>query len=168
MELKSQGDATKDQIIPTISVHSAQTAKAARAPRVYTRDGDSTQAQQRGAMLQSDEQSLFPSLDDQPFYRDKHLFVHLRHQVVILDGNTIALTRIQYQVLALLVKHAGKVAPRANFLMQIWRHVPELSPRQVDIHINALRRKLGVYANHYIETVTGVGYRFRPMPGENS
>jgi len=47
-----------------------------------------------------DEQSLLPSLD-QPFYRDEHLFVHLRHQVVMLDGEAITLTRKQYQVLAL-------------------------------------------------------------------
>ena len=102
---------------------------------------------------------------DQPYYRDAHLFVDLRHELVTLDGETVRLTRIQYQVLAVLVEHAGEVAPRANFLTQIWRHVPELSPRQVDMHINALRKKLGVYADHYIETVPGVGYRFGPLPG---
>jgi two-component system, OmpR family, KDP operon response regulator KdpE len=100
---------------------------------------------------------------DQQYYRDAHLFVDLRHELVTLDVETVRLTRMQYQVLALLVKHAGEVVPRANFLMQIWRHVPELSPRQVDIHINALRRKLGAYADHYIETVIGTGYRFRPL-----
>jgi len=98
------------------------------------------------------------------FYCDAHLFVDLRHEVVTLDGETVRLTQMQYQVLALLVRQAGEVASRANFLMQIWRHVPELSPRQVDMHIKALRRKLGRYADHYIETVIGVGYRFRPLP----
>ena len=96
------------------------------------------------------------------FYRDAHLFVDLRQQLVTLDGETVSLTRTQYQVLTLLVKHAGEVAPRADFLMQIWRNVPELNPRQVDMHINALRRKLGIYGDQYIETVIGVGYRFRP------
>ena len=98
-------------------------------------------------------------------YRDAHLFVDLRNELVTLDGETIRLTRIQYAVLALLVEHAGEAIPRKNILMHIWHHVPELSPRQVDMHINALRRKLGIYADHYIQTVMGVGYRFRPAPG---
>ena len=108
-----------------------------------------------------DEYSLLPSLD-QPFYRDAHLFVHLRHQVVMLDGKTITLTGLQYRVLVLLVENAGEVVPRGAFLRQIWGHMPELSPRQVDVHIQALRRKLGAYPDRYIETVHGVGYRFWP------
>ena len=81
---------------------------------------------------------------------------------MMLNGKTITLTRLQYRVLVLLVENAGEVVPRGAFLRQIWGHMPELSPRQVDVHIQALRRKLGVYADRYIETVHGVGYRFRP------
>ena len=99
---------------------------------------------------------------NQPFYRDDHLSVDLGKHLVILDSETVRLTRKQYDVLALLVQHAGEVVPRAIFLTQVWGHVPQLSPRQVDIHINSLRKKLGVYADHYIETVMRVGYRFRP------
>jgi hypothetical protein len=61
---------------------------------------------------------LLPSLD-QPFYRDEHLFVHLCHQVVMLDGETVPLHPIEYRLLALLVKHAGEVVPRAIILKQI-------------------------------------------------
>jgi len=110
------------------------------------------------------EQSLLPSLDKR-FYRDEHLFVHLSHQVVMLGGKTITLTRMQYQVLALLVEHAGAVVPRAAFLRQIWGHMPEVNPHQVDQHIRGLRKKLGVYAEQHIEAVVGVGYRFRPAAG---
>jgi DNA-binding response OmpR family regulator len=100
---------------------------------------------------------------NQPFYRDEHLFVDLHHQVVTLDSEIVRLTRLQYRVLALLVEHAGEVVPRAIFLTQIWGHLPELSPRQLDPHLNRLRRKLGIYADLYIETVVGIGYRFRPF-----
>jgi len=72
---------------------------------------------------------------------------------------------MQYEVLAMMVKDAGETVTRAMFLTQIWGHKPELSPRQLDAHIHGLRRKLGVYANQYIETVVGVGYRFRSLPG---
>ena len=108
-------------------------------------------------------QSLLPSLDEQ-YYRDAHLFVHLRHQVVMLDGGTVRLTRMQHRLLALLVQHAGEVIPRASILAQIWGLRPETRPRAVDIHINGLRGRLWTYADQYIETVVGVGYRFRPIP----
>ena len=48
---------------------------------------------------------------DEQFYRDDHLFVHLRHEVVMLDGEAITLTRIEYRLLALLLEHAGEVVP---------------------------------------------------------
>jgi DNA-binding response OmpR family regulator len=71
----------------------------------------------------------------------------------MLDGRILHLTSMEYVLLALLVEHAGEAVPRAIFLMLT---------RKVDMHINGLRRKLGVYAEQYIETVPGVGYRFRP------
>jgi DNA-binding response OmpR family regulator len=108
--------------------------------------------------------SLLPSLD-QHYYSDSHLLVHPRHQVVMLDDQTIALTRMEYLLLALLVEHAGEVVPRPALLMQIWGCTPEIGGQRADQHIHRLRKKLGVYAEHYIETVPGVGYRFRPAPG---
>jgi len=53
---------------------------------------------------------------NQPFYRDDHLFVDLRDQVVMLDNETVTLTRKEYRLLALLVEHAGEVVPRAIIL----------------------------------------------------
>jgi DNA-binding response OmpR family regulator len=93
-------------------------------------------------------QSLKP-----PFYRDEHLFVSLSDQLVILDCNILTLTRTEYRVLAVLVTHAGAVVPRPILLM--------LTP-MVDMHLSRLRKKLGIYFDRHIETVIGVGYRFRP------
>ena len=74
----------------------------------------------------------------------------------ILDPQTLTLTRMEYRLLALLVEHAAEVVPRPILLM--------LTPT-VDAHLWRLRKKLGTYAGQYIETVIGVGYRFRPTPG---
>ena len=93
------------------------------------------------------------SSPNQPFYRDEHLFVNLRDQVVMLDRQILTLTRMEYRLLALLVEHAGEVVPRPILLM--------LTPT-VDVHLWRLRKKLGKYADEYIETVVGVGYSFRP------
>ena len=105
---------------------------------------------------------LLPSLDKQ-FYRDEHLFVHLRQQVVILDSETVRLTPMQHHLLALLVQHPGEVVPRATLSVQAWGDACGTRPRLVDFHIRGLRRKLGVYADQYIETVIGIGHRFRPF-----
>jgi two-component system phosphate regulon response regulator PhoB len=105
-----------------------------------------------------------PPLDEQS-YRDDHLFVHLRKPIVTLDGETVRLTPMQYRLLAVLVEHAGVVVTRPILALWVWGRV--LGPRSnmLDKHIRGLRRKLGVYADYYIETVIGVGYRFRPLLG---
>jgi DNA-binding response OmpR family regulator len=72
--------------------------------------------------------------------------------MVMLDSEILTLTRMEYRLLALLVKHAGEVVPRPDLLM--------LTP-MVDTHVWRLRKKLGKYANQYIEA-SGVGYSFRP------
>jgi DNA-binding response OmpR family regulator len=107
-------------------------------------------------------QSLLPSLDEQ-YYRDAHLFVHLRHQMVMLDGQAITLTRMQHRLLALLVQHAGEVVPRTVIWTQVWGSPPETRAHTLDVHIRGLRKKLGPYGAHFIETVVRIGYRFRPF-----
>jgi DNA-binding response OmpR family regulator len=109
--------------------------------------------------------NLLLSPPNQPSYRDERLYVDLRRRLVIFDSEVVTLTRMQYRVLALLVEHAGEVVPRAIILKRIWGGAPKIQLRTVDKHVNVLRRKLGIYANLYIETVIGVGYRFRPLPG---
>ena len=102
-----------------------------------------------------------PRRESPPTFHDKHLHVDLDQQAVILDGETVRLTPMQYRLLALLVEHAGVVVTRPILLMQIWGYAPEIREHKVDTCIRGLRQKLGVYADHYIETVVGVGYRFR-------
>jgi two-component system phosphate regulon response regulator PhoB len=90
--------------------------------------------------------------------------VDLRQQAVTLNGQTITLRRLEYRLLALLVEHAGEVLPRQILLMQIWGFAPETRTRTMDVHIRRLRKNLGLYSQH-IETVVGIGYRFRPPLG---
>jgi len=83
----------------------------------------------------------------------------------MLDGETVRLTSMQHRLLALLLQHAGEVVPRASLLLRIWSNMPELRSSKLDAHIRRLRKKLGIYAGQYIETVMGAGHRFRPQPG---
>jgi DNA-binding response OmpR family regulator len=107
------------------------------------------------------EQSLLPSLDRQ-FYSDEHVYVDLRDQVLMLDRQRLSLSPMEYRLLALLVQHAGEVVPRAIIMTQVWGYAPDRRTRTVDVHIQRLRQKLGACADKYLETVFGVGYRFRP------
>ena len=49
--------------------------------------------------------------------------------MVILDGEKVRLTPMQFRLLALLVEHAGEVMPRAALLMHVWGYVPEMRAR---------------------------------------
>jgi len=95
-------------------------------------------------------------------YRDEHLTLDFERQAAALDSQPIRLTRKEYDLLALLVSHAGVIVPRAELLMRVWGYSTEIRTRTLDVHIRHLRRKLGVYATVYIETVFGVGHRFQP------
>jgi two-component system phosphate regulon response regulator PhoB len=97
-----------------------------------------------------------------PAYRDEHLSLEFDHQLAQLDSDRMVLTRKEYELLALLVQHAGEIIPREALLMEIWGYGSEIRTRTLDVHIRRLRKKLGRYADQYIETIFGIGYRFQP------
>lgn len=95
-------------------------------------------------------------------YRDEHLAVDFGHQSATLDTEPMPLTRKEYDLLALLVTHAGEIIPREVLLMRVWGYGAEIRTRTLDVHVRRLRQKLGVYADQYVETIFGIGYRFQP------
>jgi DNA-binding response OmpR family regulator len=95
-------------------------------------------------------------------YRDEHLVMDFALQNVALDSERMVLTRKEYDLLSLLVQHAGEIIPREALLMQVWGYGSEIRTRTLDVHIRRLRKKLGGYADQYIETIFGIGYRFQP------
>src|SRR5262245_18605919 len=98
-----------------------------------------------------------------PAYRDEHLAIDFGQQAVVLDGQRMTLTRKEYDLLALLVQHAGEIIPRDALLMRVWGYSAEIRTRTLDVHVRRLRKKLGSYADTYIETIFGIGYRFQPF-----
>src|SRR6478609_9409640 len=96
-------------------------------------------------------------------YRDEHLAVDFGQQAAALDSQRMVLTRKEYDLLALLVQHAGEIIPREALLMRVWGYSSEIRTRTLDVHVRRLRKKLGGYADQYIETIFGIGYRFQPF-----
>jgi DNA-binding response OmpR family regulator len=106
------------------------------------------------AVLKSRERTLPP-------YEDKHLSVSFDDRLVLLDGQPVLLRKKEYDLLSLLVRHAGQVVPRSVLLFQVWGYSSSVKTRTLDVHVRRLRKKLGSRAE--IETVFGVGYRFQPF-----
>ncbi|MDA8194453.1 MAG: response regulator transcription factor [Thermaerobacter sp.] len=78
----------------------------------------------------------------------------------------VELTALEWQLLLLLVSHPGRVWTRGELLDRIWGDVGDVYDRAVDMEIARLRKKLEEIAEapRYIETVRGVGYRWRANP----
>ena len=82
------------------------------------------------------------------------------HRVVV-TGNDVDLTPIEFKLLLLLAERRGRVQDRAQLLEHVWEAAPDIQTRTVDMHVLRLRSKLGP-AGDLIETVRGFGYRMRP------
>jgi two-component system phosphate regulon response regulator PhoB len=82
-----------------------------------------------------------------------------RHQVSI-KRKPIPLTSTEFKLLVELIRLRGRVQTRERLLDKVWGYTYEGYARTVDTHIRRLREKLGP-SGDYIETIRGVGYRFR-------
>ena len=82
-----------------------------------------------------------------------------RHQA-IAEGKPLQLTRSEFRLLDTLIRQPGRVFHRTELIDAALGEDTMVMERTIDVHIRALRRKLGAHAD-VIETVRGVGYRFR-------
>ena len=88
------------------------------------------------------------------------LQVDLRSHQVTVAGREVALTPIEFKLLALLASEAGAVLERQFILEQVWGH-PWYGPtKTLDVHVASLRRKLG--DADWVQAVRGVGFRMAP------
>ena len=78
-----------------------------------------------------------------------------------LENNELHLPRKEFELLAYFMNQPNIVFTREELLSRIWEEDVFVIDRTIDVHINRIRSKLGIYKN-WIETVKGVGYRFRP------
>lgn len=81
--------------------------------------------------------------------------------IVKLEDNELHLPRKEFELLAYFMNQPNILFTRELLLSRIWEEDVFVIDRTIDVHINRIRSKLGKYKN-WIETVKGVGYRFRP------
>ena len=98
---------------------------------------------------------------EQPVFRSGDLEVDLVRRIVRLRGEEVKLTPKEYDILRMLVAHAGKVLTHRMLMSEVWRG--ETDVQYLRIYIRQLRQKIEANPERpqYILTETGIGYRLR-------
>jgi DNA-binding response OmpR family regulator len=112
-------------------------------------------ARVRAALRRSGYDAQAPSL-----YDDGSLRIDYPGFAVTCQNQGVKLTRKEFALLAILSRNKGRVVPREQLLDQVWGLEYYGEARTLDVHISGLRKKLGACGGS-IETVIGIGYRFR-------
>ena len=84
-----------------------------------------------------------------------------KNYVVTIDGDELHLPRKEFELLAFFMNEPDIIFKRDALLASIWEDDVYVVDRTIDVHINRIRSKLGPYRD-WIETIKGVGYRFKP------
>ena len=88
------------------------------------------------------------------------LCLDLEFKRCTVDGAEVKLTRKEFELLAYLLSHRGKICSREQILSRVWSEEVVVLDRTIDVNITRLRAKIGSYGK-YIVTRSGFGYGFR-------
>ena len=102
----------------------------------------------------------YNNLPESEEYHFDGLEVSPSRHLVRVDGQDISLTFKEFELRCLLVENRGIVLSRDKILDKVWQDAMGRESRTVDVHIRTLRQKLG-NAGRRIETVRGIGYKFK-------
>jgi two-component system phosphate regulon response regulator PhoB len=101
--------------------------------------------------------------DDTKVITIHELEIHPGRRTVLAGGNPVDLTYTEFQLLYVLARRPGWVFTRSQIVDSVRGSDYPVTDRSVDVQVVGLRKKLGAYGD-YIETVRGVGYRFKEKP----
>ncbi|MBQ0045975.1 MAG: response regulator transcription factor [Prevotellaceae bacterium] len=98
-----------------------------------------------------------PSSDNEIRYEG--ITINLSAKTATLDNNDLQLTKLEFELLSLLLQHPNKVFSREDLLARCWPQEVYVLDRTVDVNITRLRKKIGAYGKQ-IKTRIGYGYCF--------
>ncbi|MBQ7381777.1 MAG: winged helix-turn-helix transcriptional regulator [Paludibacteraceae bacterium] len=90
-----------------------------------------------------------------------HIELDREQRSVRKDGQTVHLTGLEYGLLEYLSAHPNRICTRQMVLDHVWGDRFQYDTGTIDVHLNALRRKLGWTKKEPIETIRGAGFVFR-------
>lgn len=93
-------------------------------------------------------------------YKVEQLEVDADSKMVYIEGEAVSLTRKEFEILVLLMRHQGQYIAREEILDRVWSDDVIVTERNVDVNIARLRKKIGEYGN-YIKGKSGFGYAFK-------
>ncbi len=100
---------------------------------------------------------------EQPVYESGNLKVDLSRRQVFIDGHELRLTPTEYELLRVLVTHAGKVVTHQHLLKEVWGPADIDQTQYLRVYVGQLRQKIEADSTRprHIMTEPGVGYRLR-------
>ena len=98
--------------------------------------------------------------EDDSVLKIHNLLIHPGRREVLVNDAQVQLTFTEFSILNFLAKRPGWVFTRSQIVVAVRGNDYPVTDRSVDVQIVSLRKKLGA-AGKYIETVRGVGYRFK-------
>lgn len=111
------------------------------------------------AVFRRDKQAQTPEAS-QSLRRFEGITIDLPKHKVTVGNESVVLTAIEFAILEFLSRSPGRVYTRDQILDNVWKDGKFIIDRAVDVHVRGLRKKLKDGAD-YVETVRGVGYRFK-------
>ncbi len=100
------------------------------------------------------------AVDDSETIQAHNIVIHPGRHEVLVGGDPVSLTNTEFRVLVYLARRPGWVFTRYQIVDAVHGEDYPVTERSVDVQIVGLRKKLGE-AGKFIETVRGVGYRFK-------
>lgn len=91
------------------------------------------------------------------YYKVGHIELDTDAHSVLHNGNAINLTPLEFGLLTYLMQHPNRLCTRAEIIDKVWGQRFQYDTGTMDVHLNALRRKLGSTRTYPIETIRGAG-----------
>jgi len=104
--------------------------------------------------------TIVPQIEHLPIVKIGPLIIDRERYVVTVDNEERIFPRKEFELLYYLANNPGVVHSRESLLKNVWGSDVYVVDRTVDVHIRKIREKLEIFS-HLIETIKGVGYRFK-------
>ena len=117
------------------------------------------------ALLRRSKAAAPPAMGEATIYRDGNLTVDWPAREVRVDGTVVGLTKLEFQLLQMFVRHPGQALSTQQLLEQVWNDPFGIGPERVKFTVLRLRRKLGWQDDQkdVLEAIRGYGYRYTPV-----
>lgn len=112
------------------------------------------------AVLRRQEQAAQKAIPHMDIISIKDLVINVSSYTASIGKHKLVLPRKEFETLVYLIRNRGRVLSRESILYAVWGENIHVVDRTIDVHIRKIREKLGTYSD-FIETVSGVGYKFK-------